>query len=70
MAKEVEKANRRQLARAKKIGDEKVKQCTFVAEVIAPALGPDREYQQEQTNPRKLSMDEKEFDNRLCNQVD
>lgn len=38
--------------------------------MIGPALGRNMERDQEQTTPRKLSMDEKEFDNRLCNQVD
>lgn len=69
MAKEADKINQ-QLANEKKNEDENVPRA-FVAEIIAPALGPAIEIDKEQTaTPRKLSMDEKEFDNRLCNQVD
>lgn len=66
-AKEADKGHQANETRNR---DEDEEPGTFVAKLVGPALGRNMELDQEQTTPRKLSMDEKEFDNRLCNQVD
>lgn len=69
-AKEAEGIDGEEFEPKKAHGGDAGQERPFAAEVLAPALRPDMPINQEQSTPRKLSMDEKEFDNRLCNQVD